>query len=276
MSATKMAARVVRGLGLWAAVGGLLAAELPRDEIMEEIGKKAAAVQSYQADMTMSISMMGQAMVSKGRILFRKPDRSYMEMETDMGMMKMQQIMISDGKTMWIRQPAMNMISKIDMAKLTAATKGVQGATAGMTGGTGTADLSNPLQMLDKQTLKLLRADTVEGAEAYVFEGAMAQGAQAGPQAQMPFMPARIQVWVAAKDGLLRKLVMLDKEGKETMSQAYSNIVLNKDYPDSQFQFTPPAGAQVMDMTEGALNMMKQGAGAAGAQPRPAAPAPGK
>jgi len=253
----------------------VLAAELPRDEVVAEIGKKAAAVRSYQADMAVSISMMGQAMTSKGLMIMRKPDRSYVEMETDMGVMKMKQIMVSDGKWMWIQQPAMNMISKIDMARVTAAAGGGAGAAAGLSGGAGASDLTNPLQMLDKESMKLLRVEDVGGVEVYVFEGAMPKAAQATPQAQMPFMPAKVQVWVAATDGLTRKLVMLDKEGKEAMSQTFSNIVLNKDYPDSQFTFTPPPGAQVMDMTEGTLNMLKSAAGGGKAAPAaPPVPAP--
>jgi outer membrane lipoprotein-sorting protein len=211
---------------------------------------------------------MGQAMTSKGRMILRKPDRTYTEMETDMGVMKMKQIMVSDGKWMWMHQPAMNMITKIDMAKLAAATKGAPGAAPAATGG---ADLTKPLLMFDQATVKLLRTDTLEGTDVYVFEGEMPKGAVGAPQMQIPFLPAKMQAWVSAGDGLLRKMVMLDKEGKETMTQTYSNIVLNKDYPDSQFQFTPPAGAQVMDMTEGALNMMKQATG--GGQAAPAAPA---
>ena len=42
------------------------------------------------------------------------------------------------------------------------------------------------------------------------------------------------------------------------MKQTYSNFRTNIDIDDSEFMFTPPEGVQVMDMTEGAMNMMKQ------------------
>ena len=42
------------------------------------------------------------------------------------------------------------------------------------------------------------------------------------------------------------------------MTQSYSNIQTNVEMDDSLFEFTPPEGAQIMDMTEPTINMMKQ------------------
>ncbi|MCD5401927.1 hypothetical protein LR013_05005 [candidate division NPL-UPA2 bacterium] len=41
-------------------------------------------------------------------------------------------------------------------------------------------------------------------------------------------------------------------------SQSYTNIEVNIKVADGQFKFTPPEGAQVIDMTDEVLNMMKQ------------------
>jgi outer membrane lipoprotein-sorting protein len=262
---------------VWSAVVGCLvwlggaagwAAQATLEEAVAQIGEKAATVKSYEADMTMSISMMGQAMTTKGHMIYRTPDCTHVEMEMDMGVMKMKQLMVSDGKWMWMHQPAMNMITKIDMTKLNAQAKGSLGGAASG----GTSDLTKALDMFDKETLKLLRTEDLDGVRTFVFEGAMPKAAQGGQPMQMPFMPEKVQVWIAATDGVMRKTVMLDKDGKEAMSQTYTNVVLNKEYPDSQFQFTPPPGAQVMDMTEGALNMVKSATGGAPAAP----PAPAK
>lgn len=256
--------RRVAGLALGLALTTALAADNGFDEAVAAIGAKAAQVRSYQADLSVNISMMGQTMVSTGRMVFRSPDLSYTEMETDVGAMKMKQIMVSDGKWMWVHQPAMNMIMKIDMARVAAETKGARPPGVANAGNT---DLTKPLQMLDPATAKLLRTETLDGVQAYVFEGTPPQGVA---RMQGPFMPARVQVWVGVADGLTRKVAMLDKEGKEAMTQTFSNLVINKDYPDAQFRFTPPPGAQVMDMTEGTLNMLRQAAGAQERAPTPA------
>lgn len=67
-----------------------------------------------------------------------------------------------------------------------------------------------------------------------------------------------MEIWIGADDGVLRKMIMLDKEGKEMMSQSYTNIQLGIEVADSQFEFTPPEGSQVVDMTEGTIGMMKE------------------
>ncbi len=61
-----------------------------------------------------------------------------------------------------------------------------------------------------------------------------------------------------AEDGVVRKMIMFNEEGKEMMSQSYTNIQLNIEVADSQFEFTPPEGIQTVDMTEGTINMMKE------------------
>jgi hypothetical protein len=63
---------------------------------------------------------------------------------------------------------------------------------------------------------------------------------------------------------------MLDAAGAEVMTQAYSDVRINGELDDAQFEFTPPAGAQVMDMTEQALLMLKPGTAEANAPPAPA------
>ena len=73
-----------------------------------------------------------------------------------------------------------------------------------------------------------------------------------------PLAPAKMELWIGADDGLVRKIVMFDGQGAEMISQSYKNVELNPKVLDKEFEFTPPEGVQVMDMTEQTLNMMKQ------------------
>jgi outer membrane lipoprotein-sorting protein len=242
------------------------AADAAAEKLLADVEQKVAKIQSYQADMAMSMKVMNQAMSTKGKVIFKKPNRSHMDFETDMGAMKMKQTVVSNGKTTWTYQPLMNMVSTIDMEKLAAA--GIPGVGQNQ----GANDLSKPFQGVNRDTITALGTETIDGVETQAFEAT--PDLSGAPN--MPFKPAKVQMWLGMADGVPRRVVMLDQAGQETMSQTYTNVVLNGEFPDSQFEFTPPANAQVLDMTEGTISMMKQMGGktqpAAAPAAAPAAP----
>jgi len=225
---------------------GLLSADPATEKIISKLEAKAATVKTYRADMTMTTERMGKKMVWQGKILFKKPRKMWMEMIMDMGAMKMKQIHVSDGKITWIYQPQMKMVTKIDMERVTAEMKEEAG-------GSNSGDISKPFQLFQRETLSC-RIKKSGGKKFYVF-----QGLPKIPEAQKTaFTPAKIEMWLAADDGLVRKIIMFSEEGKEMMSQEYTNVKINVRLADSQFKFTPPEGVQVMDMTEGSVNMMRE------------------
>ena len=225
----------------------LLFADTSTDKIISGIEAKAAVVKSYRADMVLTMEMMGKKMASKGKVIFKKPDKMWMEMNTDMGTVKMKQVQISNGKTAWTYQPMMKMATKIDIEKVRAEAKKNLGEHQSY-------DISKPFHGFKQDSLSCLRTDKIDGKKVYVFEGFPRQ-----PEtAQMKFAPVKTQIWIGADDGIHRKMIMFNDEGKEMMSQSYTNIEVNIKIADSQFEFTPPEGVQIMDMTEGSINMMKE------------------
>jgi outer membrane lipoprotein-sorting protein len=226
--------------------GGFLRAEETSEQVLAELKGKAESVESLSADMEMTTTMMGRKITMEGTMLFKKPRKTYVDMSVDMGVMKLQQIVISDGETVWNYQPTLKMASKIDVEKVIAAT-GIEKA------GQNTSDITQPFQGLQPESIKLVDTKELDGRKVYVFEGKP----QMAEMPQIPFKPAKIQVWVGDETGLLRKVVMLNEEGNEMMTQAYDNIQLNVEVPEDKFQFTPPEGVQVMELTEGTINMMK-------------------
>lgn len=232
---------------LFFGVGAAWTASDPAPALVTALEAKAAEVKTYRADMTIEMQMMGQSMVSKGEMIFKKPGRTRMETVMKMGGMEMKQVNVVDGDTAWTYQPAMNMVTKIDLKKVAEAT----GNAAGMSG---TGDVSRPFQPLRPGTVQHLRTDTVGDAEVHVFEGSP----QMGGAANTGMMPAKLQLWVGAADGMVRKTVMLNASGTPMMTQTFTNVRINTEVADTLFEFTPPAGAQVMDMTEGTLNMVRQ------------------
>ncbi|OGV73120.1 MAG: hypothetical protein A3K19_19860 [Lentisphaerae bacterium RIFOXYB12_FULL_65_16] len=253
------------GSGICAAT--LFAADPATEKAMADMESKAAEVKTCQADVVSKMKMMNQDLVSRGTVSFKQPGKCTMEFETEMGAMKLKQIIVSDGKTMWTHQPMMNMVTKIDLQK---AADAVPGAAAG--------NLSKPFQGLKRDTISLVGSETLDGVETQVFEAT--PDAQGAPNNPLP-SDGKMKVWLGTADGMVRKVAMADPAGAEVMTQTYSNVKINGDIPDSKFEFTPPEGAQVMDMTEQALKMMKPDAAAAPGAPAavpaaPAAPAPAK
>ncbi len=222
------------------------------EQIIADLKTKAAAVKSYRADITGTMQMMGKDMSMRGSILVKKPKKSRTEMVTDMGFMKMEQIHVSDGKTTWIYQPKMKLAMRIDMEKVAAETKEESAADK-------TTDISDPFQSFQPESISHVRTEEIDGSKACVFQGLPGKS----DRQKIPFAPARIELWIGADDGLVRKMVFINEEGKEMMSQSYTNIQLNVEVADSQFEFTPPEGVQVVDMTEGTVNMTKEMKGGA-------------
>ena len=224
----------------------LVWAQVP-DQRMAALEKKAQDVKSYSADMSMTIDVMGNKMVTTGSFIYKNPEKTKMETEMDMGGMKMKQIIVSDGKTAWTYQPAMNMVTKIDMEKVKAESQGEMPEKIG-------SDISKAFNGLTDGSISYVRSDTADGVKVSVFQGTP----EIKEAPNMPFKPAKIEIWVGDDDGLARKMIMYNDEGKEMMTQSYTNVKLNVPVDDSIFEFTPPEGAQVMDMTEGSMNMLKE------------------
>lgn len=225
----------------------LVQAEENAQQVIDKLKSKAESAQSASADMQMTTTMMGQNITMKGTMLFQAPKKNRMEIDMSLGNMKMQQTIVSDGKTVWTYQPTMKMVSKIDLEKVIAAT-GVDKA-----GQQASSDITSPFGAFKPDTVKLLGAEELGGVKTEVFEG-MPQTAELP---NMPFKFSKMKIWVGADDGLLRKMVWFDENAKEMMSQTYDNIQTGIDIPASKFEFTPPVGVQVMDMTEGTINMIK-------------------
>lgn len=218
---------------------------------LAEIASKVEDIKSYKVNMKMEMQMMGQAMTTDGQIAFKKPDKMRMTTKTNMMGGATQEI-YSSGDIMWSYMPMMRMATKMDMKKIKAAGQNQYGMT-------GNEDITNPFKGVPEDKIKYVEEkDTSEGT-VYVFEaypdlaGKMPPGA---PEHQM--LPQKMITWISADTGLPVKIIMIGKNGATMMEQTYSDFQINPTIDDSVFEFTPPEGVQVMDMTDGAMNMMQQ------------------
>lgn len=229
------------------AMTSLLQAEETAQEAIEQLKSKAKSVESGSADLKITTTMMGQQVAMDGKLLFESPDKIHMDIDMSMGSMKMEQVTVSNGNTVWTYQPMMKMVSKIDLEKVAAAT-GIKRA-----GQQNSGEIAKPFAGLEPDSIKLVGSREIDGAKADLFEGKP----QMANMPNMPFKFAKVEILVGAEDGLLHQMTMLDQDGKPVMSETYSNIKTNVQIPAGTFEFTPPQGVQVMDMTEGTTAMIK-------------------
>jgi len=220
-------------------------------QMLEEVAGKTADIASYKVDTKMESQMMGQAMIMNGEMAFKKPNKMHMKTTSNM-MGGMTQEIFTSGDIVWTYMPMMKMATKMDLSKM-----GAQNSQrAGMAD---QADITKPFAGFPKENVKYIETKKVGGREVYVFEATPDFGGQMPPGQPTPQMfPEKIIFWLDADTGLPSKVTMVGKDGKTMMEQTYSNFRINIPIDDSEFEFTPPEGVQVMDMTEGALNMMKQ------------------
>ena len=221
-------------------------ADQKTEELISKIEAQAKNINSYRSDLTMNMEMMGQKIVYTGKLSFKKPNKSKMEMNGKIGPMDIKQIIVSDGRTVWTYQPSMNMVQKVDLEKIIAET--------GDDSKQKNADPSTPFQSLKRNSIAYIRTETIDGKEVYVFQGTP----EIADAKDLSFVPEKVEIGIYTDNGMISKMVMLDKENKEMVSQYYSNIQLNVNIPDSEFEFTPPEGTQVADMTDPTIKSMNE------------------
>jgi outer membrane lipoprotein-sorting protein len=228
--------------------------------------KKAESVKSYHQNSKMSMNMMGNQMEITGEMWVHD---GKMRMEMTMPPGNMKQIIVSDGALTYTYMPAMNMVQKMDMKKIREA---LGADAAKKIGGPVAGNDADPFQGLDKSSITYVGSEELNGEKVDVIEGAVAADKDA--MKDMPMMPEKARYWVATSDGMPRKMVFFGKDGQEMLSQEFSNVTVDPKMDESLFVFKAPEGAQVMDMTDGVINMYNEmQKGSAPAMP-PVAPPP--
>lgn len=231
-------------------------------QVIDEITQKTKDIKSYTVDVKVEAQMMNQMMTTEGTMAFKKPGMMYMTSTMNM-MGGMKQEIYAKDDVLWTYMPMMNMASKVDMAKVKAALPGQEDMS-------GAKDITKPFAGFPQSAIKYTGEKEVDGKKVYVFELNPSMPGQMSPgQTTSPIMPEKVVSEIDTETGLPYKTLMYSADGKLMMEQTYSNYKLNVPLPDSEFEFTPPKDAQVLDMTDSTINMMKQ-AMQAGTESQPA------
>jgi len=229
------------------------------EEVEAELTEKASKVDSFSADMNMKMAMMpGMDMTGTGTMEVLKKDgeslsRNEMTMKMKMGEQTMESktLTIFDGEQFFVQQESFG--NKIAM-------KTKEQDMAGSSAQFG-EDLFKGLK--EQFELSLEGEEKVNGKDAYVLSGKP----KAGNPAVAMF--SKMVHYIDKETGIPVKTVALGQNGQEMMVQTFTNIKLNPELKPERFEYTPPPGVTVMDMSD------MQGMPGMGAPGAPPAPVPG-
>ena len=227
----------------------LAQADPATQQVLDEIAVKSAAVTSYTADVRTESSVMGQPRITKGTISFKAPDKMHVKTTTNVAGGLTQEIYSSVGIA-HTYLPATKTATRMDTSALKAAGHDPLATTEAR-------DISKPFESFPAETIGYLGAEQTEDGAVHVFDAAPAREdsmvqSLSTPQTSVDKMLFRIQ----AETGLPSRITMLAADGSVIMEQTYSNIRVNVAIADSEFEFKPPKGVRVEDMTDGTLTML--------------------
>ncbi|HUW62333.1 MAG TPA: CDC27 family protein [Candidatus Bathyarchaeia archaeon] len=141
---------------------------------------------------------------------------------------------VCDGATMF---QEMNMLGQLMVMKMP--------MPAGSEQQMNPAELMNAIKEVGEITLE--KDETVDGMPAYVFT------VKPSPTTEMPpGMPklSDIKIVIIKETGMPALVEVKDEAGAMLLKAASSRIVVNSPSSPDKFKYTPPAGVQVMDMSD--------------------------
>jgi len=261
-------ARVLRVAILLSLISAAIPAADAQDAtaIVEELKSKIGEFNSFSADMTMLMTMSGMTINTTGDVIVLD-ERMAMNMNMNMSGMDMATRSVTDESgVMWTETNVggMKQIMKMDMKKIAEMGSDLSGIASPSAGPGG-----NPLeaieQMLETFDMTFDGKDTIDGVEVYRLSAEIEDEQNGGmdptgQMAQMGITMEGVTMAFGVEDGFPREYSMLGSDGKPVMAMTYSNLVINPDIDPKIFEYTPPEGTQVMDMTA----MMEQQIGVTG------------
>lgn len=88
------------------------------------------------------------------------------------------------------------------------------------------------------ENLQVNRDQELDGKRVVFFEGSFRNG------------KSHARHWIDAENGLLRKMEIEHEEAKSTFTYTLSDFQFNVEFPEDHFEFNPPEGLEVQDLTQ--------------------------
>jgi outer membrane lipoprotein carrier protein len=187
------------------------------DAILRATSRTYDQVRSMQADFqqTMRNPLLGQTTRSSGVLYQRQPDRFLMQFSDPEG-----DLIVSDGQYFWLYYPS------VDARQVIRAPRGPQGLDLHA------QFIGDPVRRFEATSHG---RESVRGRDAHVLTLVPRE----------PLGYRSLKVWIDAQDHLVRRFELTEENGNVRQFEL-SNLVVNPSLPDRLFEFTPPAGAQII------------------------------
>lgn len=207
------------GTGEGASGGAEPTAPTPRtDEILRATARAYRDVQAMQADFEQRLrnTLLGTTVRSSGTLYQRQPDRFLMRFSEPAG-----DVIVSDGRYFWLYFPS------TDPDQVLRSRRGAGGLDLQ------SQFIGDPVARFDA---------TYDGSET--DRGRATDVLTLVPREPLGY--ERLKVWIDARDHLIRRFELTEGNGVVRLF-VLSDLRLNPSLPDRLFEFTPPAGARVVD-----------------------------
>ena len=223
------------------------------EDVLKFSMDKSESYQSFAADVTQTMNVMGSPMNLTGHMEFKRP--ALMRYDVAMQAMGQSQTVVSvmgGDRVVWQEMSIgpMKQVIKMDFTKIPS-----------------NSPAGNPFDKMDpkqqwraaqeKYDFKLSGTGDLHGQRMYIVTGTPKASATWTPQETMVGInTASDRVQIGQQDGFMHKMEMIDKSGTNVlMSMDFTNLKFNVDIPESRFIYKPAPDAQIMDMTSTLLQM---------------------
>jgi len=199
--------------------------EMSADQIAARMEAKQESIKDFSATMVMTSSFAGETETTHATIMTKMPDKTrseFIEPAEFAGT-----VMIRNGSTMWMYDPAKNQVTKTELPDM-----GDEPFEMDYT--------SIVKDLMDENDISYKGAENVGGRSTYVIE------ATPNDEAKRKFI-SKTRVWVDRENWMLLGTEMYDADGNPMVKVEYRDITFNTGIPDSEFIFEAPVGAEVVE-----------------------------
>jgi outer membrane lipoprotein carrier protein len=187
------------------------------DATLRATARRYEQVRSLQAEFEQELRnpLLGRTTRSRGTLYQRQPDRFLMRFSEPAG-----DVIVSDGDFFWIYYPS------VDDRQVIRTPRGPQGLDLHA------QFIGDPVSRFEATSHG---RETVQGRPAHVLTLV--------PRESMGYRS--LKVWIDVDDHLVRRFELAEDNGNVRHFEL-QDVVVNPSLPDRLFEFTPPAGAQVI------------------------------
>ncbi len=201
------------------------AEEPPLPKEAKEVLRKAAALESYRAKFLLEAKEEdGQTFYLRGTLLYQKPQRRRLEIYQG-DAEQPSQILVADGTVEWQHYPQSGTVYRVLNPPPPPGPH-------------------RPFAEVQPGTLRFIQWVEEGGERRLRFEAEPLPSMKEGA----PVSVRKLEIEVGERDGLARRLQLLDAQGQPVLTQNFTQVEVNLDLEQNQFLFVPQEGMTVMDL----------------------------